>query len=76
MLLQAPDFAVVTHWREEQERALRARHASCAMDAAALRRFLMHYERLSRHALRKLPSRADLRIVLGRDREVRAMQRR
>lgn len=73
VLLQAPDFSVVARWREQQERTLRARHAPQAMDAATLPRFLMHYERLSRHALRELPRRADLRIVLGREREVRAI---
>jgi len=33
----------------------------------------MHYERLSRHALKALPSRADLRIVLDEDRRVRRL---
>jgi D-glycerate 3-kinase len=63
-LLQAPRFDVVARWRDEQERALRRRHAPRALSPAALRRFLMHYERLSRQALRTLPARADLRIVL------------
>ena len=70
VVLEAPDFAIVTRWRGEQERALRRRRAPQAMDATALRRFLMHYERLSRHALRVLPARADLRIRLGSDRAV------
>ena len=46
------------------------------MDGAALRRFLMHYERLSRHALRTLPARADLRLVLDARRTVRAITAR
>jgi D-glycerate 3-kinase len=74
ILLQAPDFAVVARWRGEQERALRARHAPHALDAAALKRFLMHYERLSRHALRTLPAIADLRLVLDANRSVRAIR--
>lgn len=74
VLLQAADFAVVTRWRGQQERALHARHAPHAMHGAALRRFLMHYERLSRHALRELPQRADLRLRLGRNREVREIR--
>ncbi|WP_379989354.1 kinase [Dokdonella soli] len=73
ILLEAPGFAVVTRWRDEQERALRARHAPQAMGTAALQRFLMHYERLSRHALRTLPACADLRLVLRRDRSVRTI---
>lgn len=71
IVLEAPDFAVVSRWRDEQERAVRVRGAPHAMDRAGLRRFVMHYERLSRHALRALPAQADLRIVLGDDRSVR-----
>ncbi|HEY6943161.1 kinase [Dokdonella sp.] len=73
VLLQAPSFAVVGRWRDQQERALRARGAPRALDRAALRRFLMHFERLSRHALRALPHAADIRIVLDRNRRVRAI---
>lgn len=70
ILLEAPGFEAVSQWRDEQERPLRLRHASHALDAAALSRFLMHYERLSRHSLRVLPARADIRIVLDRRRRV------
>ncbi|NCT67196.1 MAG: kinase [Rhodanobacteraceae bacterium] len=70
VVLQAPDFAVVQRWRDEQERTLRARHAPRAMDAAALARFLQHYERLSRHALRALPRHADVLLRLRGDRSV------
>jgi D-glycerate 3-kinase len=73
VLLQAPSFAVVERWRDEQERALRARGAPRALGRAALRRFLMHYERVSRHALRTLPARADIRLVLDALRRVRAI---
>ena len=75
VLLQAPSFAVVERWRDEQERVLRARAAPRALDRAALRRFLMHYERLSRHALRALPARADIRLVLDPHRCVLAIER-
>jgi D-glycerate 3-kinase len=34
----------------------------------------MHYERLSRHALRTLPVRADIRLVLDAHRRVRAIE--
>jgi D-glycerate 3-kinase len=73
VMLQAPAYAIVAGWRDEQERALRRRNAPRALSPAALRRFLMHYERLSRHALRALPPRADLRIVLDEDRRVRRL---
>jgi len=73
VLLQAPSFAVVSRWRDEQEEALRRRGAPHAMDAAALERFLMHYERLSRQTLRELPRSADLRLLLDRNRRVRSL---
>ena len=72
--LEAPAFSVVTRWRTEQERTLWKKRAPHAMDTAALARFLMHYERLSRHALHTLPDRADVRIVLDRNRDVRAIR--
>ena len=59
----------------EQERPLLARDAPHAMDAAAMQRFLMHTERLGRHALRALPARAHLRLLLDRDRRVVAVRR-
>jgi D-glycerate 3-kinase len=34
------------------------------MDAAAIRRFVMHYERLTRHNLAELPARADVTLEL------------
>jgi D-glycerate 3-kinase len=70
VMLQAPDYAIVTRWRDQQERVLRARAAPRAMSPAALRRFLMYYERLSRQALRTLPAIADLRVVLDSKRRV------
>ncbi len=73
VLLQAPGFAVVSRWRNQQEHALRRRGAPHAMDAATLARFLMHYERLSRQALAALPARVDLRLLLDADRRVRRL---
>jgi D-glycerate 3-kinase len=73
VMLQAPTYSIVARWRDEQERALRRRNAPRALSPEALRRFLMHYERLSRQAMRTLPARADLRIVLDQDRRVRRL---
>jgi D-glycerate 3-kinase len=71
VLLQAPAFSVVERWRNEQEQTLRRAHAPRAMSPAKLHRFIMHYERLSRHSLRTLPALADVRLVLAADRGVR-----
>jgi D-glycerate 3-kinase len=70
IVLAAPSFEIVSRWRDEPERALRRRGAPRAMSRAALRRFLMHYERLSRHALRVLPARADVLVTLDASRRV------
>jgi D-glycerate 3-kinase len=70
VLLQARDFNVVYRWRSEQEAKLRERveaeekTASGLMDENALRRFVAHYERLTRHVLEEMPSRADIVIEL------------
>lgn len=71
VLLQAPDFSIVTRWRDEQEQALRKRGAVHAQSRTQLRWFLMHYERLSRHELKTLPAKADQRIVLDEKRHVK-----
>ncbi len=71
VLLQAPSFQVVEKWRDEQERALRNRGALHALSHAAVRRFVMHYERLSRHEMKALPAIADMCIVLDEKRHVK-----
>jgi D-glycerate 3-kinase len=70
IFLQVPDWDSVFRWRQQQEadNAAAARSGADAnrlMDAAALRRFLQHYERLTRHALRVMPARADVLVALG-----------
>ena len=72
--LAAPSFAVVVRWRDEPERALRKRHAARALSPAALRRFLMFYERLSRQALRTLPGIADIVVRIDAKRRVRGIR--
>lgn len=59
VVLQAPGWEVVRHWRGQTEQELLERRAPLAMDAATLTRFLEHFERLSRHALATLPALAD-----------------
>lgn len=72
VLLQAPGFDVVHGWRLEQEAGNAKEVASAAhvMDAAALRRFIAHYERLTRHALKVLPDCADAVIKIDAQRRV------
>lgn len=70
VVLQAPNWDVVRHWRSETEQALLARHAPLAMDARAMVRFLAHFERLSRHALATLPAIADSVVEYDTERHV------
>jgi D-glycerate 3-kinase len=74
IVLAAPDFEIVSRWRDEPERALRRRRAPHALSPSSLRRFLMHYERLSRHALRTLPALADVLVMLDPTRNVQRIR--
>jgi D-glycerate 3-kinase len=75
--LLAPDFDAVFAWRREQELALAATLASSdprqlelLVEPERLRRFIAHFERLTRHALCCLPKSAQLSIYLDEARGV------
>lgn len=70
IVLQAPNWDIVQRWRGQQEQDLLARNAPLAMDAPALKRFLQHFERLSRHALATLPALADTCVEYDDERHV------
>ncbi len=76
VVLAAPDWETACRWRARAEAALRARHATRAMSPAQLRRFMMHFERLSRHALRTLPAQADLCLDLDQRHRLRRVRTR
>ena len=61
LYLQVPGVESVIRWRTEQEQA---HPPAQRMDAAALARFVAHYERLTRWMLETLPGHADLVGVL------------
>jgi D-glycerate 3-kinase len=71
--LQVPSFESVYAFREAQEAALRAR-SDQAMTPEAVRRFIAHYERLTRRQLRRLPARADLVLRLAPDHALVAVE--
>lgn len=72
LLLQAPAFEVVPEWRWQAEQALKAvRPDAAAMDHPTIERFVQHYERVGRHALRTLPTLADGVIPLDSRRRPR-----
>lgn len=74
LFLQPPGFEVVREWRWQQECAMAAaaRQAGAAtgnaMTRAQVDRFIQHYERVSRQALRVLPALASATITLDADR--------
>ena len=65
IMLQVPSFECVYRWRELQERSLPQ-----SMNAQQLQRFILHYERLTKHMLQQMPARADKVLVLGEDHQI------
>lgn len=71
--LQAPGFEPVLRWRREQERramALRASRTATGMTPAAIARFVQHFERVGRQALRTLPRIAERSLALDARRRI------
>lgn len=69
--LLAPDWSVVAQWRGEQERGIADRTGPGRLhDGAALRRFLAHYERLTRWSFEIMPGEVDLAAWLDMDRRM------
>jgi D-glycerate 3-kinase len=78
VFLRAPSFDCVFEWRQLQEEKLRARTGGTGtglMDDAALARFIMHYERITRHLLQTAPHSADLVVSLGADHGIVGLNR-
>lgn len=73
IMLKVPGMASVVEWRGTQERKLAecsGPHGSKVMDTAALQRFIMHYERLTRAMLAEMPDRADLVFILDQRQQI------
>ncbi len=68
VMFEIPDMKCVHAWRGLQESKLAAQSKDedkpFIMDEAALERFIMHYERLTRSMLAEMPRRADLVLRL------------
>jgi len=69
VMLKVESFEAVRAHRllQEQKLAARSPGGSAIMDEAALDRFLMHYERLTRWQLEEMPARADMLVPIGAD---------
>lgn len=86
VMLKAPSMGAVKRWRTEQERKLAERFEGAPkvgddagrpapevriMSEQELDRFIMHYERITRHCLAEMPERADVVLELDEDHNLR-----
>lgn len=68
VMLRPPSFDHVFAWREQQEARLREQGAgSGVMSPTAVRRFVMHFERITRFTWDEMPGRADVVVHLDDD---------
>jgi D-glycerate 3-kinase len=70
MYLQVPDLDAVIRWRAAQETQL---PIAQRMNAVALRRFIAHFERLTRSLDRQLGGRCNLTVGLGPRHGIRSL---
>jgi len=77
IFLKAPSWESVFIWRSQQEQQLAATTPSTEqtriMNDDTLRRFIQHYERISRLMLATTPGYADICVELGSDHQVSAV---
>lgn len=82
LLLKIPDFNKVYEWRKLQESKLRQRieneasSSHSVMSDHEVERFIMHYERLTRHTLNEMPERCDIVFELGDDHHIKNVMTR
>lgn len=76
LVLQAPSFDCVYHWRLKQEEKMVARLEEQGLDTSQtlspkeVRHFISYFERLTRHALKTLPIKADWCLELSSNHEI------
>ena len=80
LLLQAPSFDAVFEWRWQQEQRLSEQFQQDhpdkpdpTMSRSEVADFVLHYQRLTEHALKTLPGQADFVWELASDRAVERM---
>mgnify|MGYP001213046088 FL=1 len=78
--MQAPSFDAVFEWRWQQEQRLSKQfqkdhpdQRDPTMSRSEVSDFVLHYQRLTEHALKTLPDRADFVWELATDRSVERM---
>ena len=73
IMLKAPGFQHVYEWRSMQEKKLltaAVSHKHRVMNDKELRRFIQHFERISRHTLQYLPDIADVVLPVATDHSI------
>ncbi len=71
VMLRAPSMERVLEWRQLQEDKLaRRRSGAGVMNAEQVRRFIEHYERVTRQCLDELPARADYLLDVAEDHSI------
>lgn len=74
IMLNAVEFERIYAWRSLQEKKLRqtvsATQQQHVMDDKQLKRFIQHYERISRHTLAHLPHSADVVLPIAADHSI------
>ena len=79
LMLKVPDFEEVVEWRKLQEEKLKTSIANrtdtknAIMSESEIERFIMHYERITRHTLDEMPERSDIVLELGNDHHVKSV---
>lgn len=77
VFLAAPDMEAVFEWRWQQERELAARsggEGARVMNESEVRRFIMHYERLTRRMFTQMPHIAASIIRYDRDHHIQGVE--
>lgn len=77
LMLKIPDFSKVFEWRKLQESKLRQSLENTnepenkTMTDTEIDRFIMHYERITRHTLKEMPERCDIVFELAENHHVK-----
>ena len=78
VFLKAPDFDHIFRWRKLQEDKLRTQHLNTKqtriMNDVELRRFMQHYERITRHTLATYAARADIVLPIDEGHDIAAIE--
>lgn len=74
IMFTVPSFNKVLEWRKLQEEKLRKKSANNqnkTMNDNEVERFIMYFERLTRHTLNEMPGRCDIELQLGNDHQIK-----